>query len=97
MGCSVSSVAVLNDLTCVFNTVVSNLLLIGAIISFVMLVIGAFRYITAAGDPKALSGAQSTITYAIGGMIVTAGAFIFLLLVSYVTGNQTILNFRIYQ
>jgi hypothetical protein len=96
-GCSVASVAVLNDLTCVFNTVVSNLLLIGAIISFVMIVMGAFKYITAAGDPKALAGAQSTLTYAIGGMIVTAGAFVFLLLIRYVTGNETILNFRIYQ
>jgi hypothetical protein len=87
-------VAEISDLGGVFTSVVQTILGFGAIVLFIMLVVGGFRYITAGGDPKALEGAKNTLTYAILGIVLVASAFLVLRLIEQFTGAP-VTEFRI--
>jgi hypothetical protein len=78
--------ASLGDLNGVFSRVVSVALGLAGIVLFVMLLVGGLKYITAGGDPKAAEGAQKTITYAIGGLILILLSFLILVLIKTITG-----------
>lgn len=66
--------------TSLIGYVIRLLLIASTIITFVMLVWGAIRYITAAGDSKNTQAARSRITYALIGFVLS---FISLLLISF--------------
>ncbi len=51
------------------------LLALGLIASFVFFVLGAFKYLVSAGDPKKIEGAKNQITAAIIGLVIMASAF----------------------
>ena len=57
--------------------------IVGAI-SVLIIVIAGFRYITAAGDPKAVAQARNSILYAVVGLLVSLTAFA---IVTFVLGN----------
>ncbi len=86
----------LSNLTYVFGRIVSILIPIGGIVLFVMLIIGGFYFITSSGDPRKVEGAKSTITYAIGGIVLLALAFLIIQIIAFFVGVPTILNFNIY-
>ena len=90
-----SDVAKLSDLEGVFGNVVGAVLGLGGIALFIMLLSGGFKYITAGGDPKGLEGAKKTLTYAIGGMVLLALAFLILQFIYKFTGVD-VTKFRIY-
>lgn len=56
-----------------------------AIAFLVMIIIGAFKFLTSGGDPKGTASARSTLTYAILGIILVIAAWLILLLVQQVT------------
>lgn len=56
---------------------------VAGILSFIFIIIGGIKIITASGDEKKLASAQATITYAIIGLVVTALAFVILRVVQY--------------
>lgn len=56
---------------------------VAGILSFIFIIIGGIKIITAAGDEKKMASAQATITYAIIGLVVTALAFVILRVVQY--------------
>lgn len=87
-------VAKIGDLKDVFTSVVQTILGFGAIVLFIMLVAGGFRYIAAGGDPKAIEGAKNTLTYAILGIVLVASAFLILRLIEQFTGAP-VTEFRI--
>lgn len=90
--------AQLSQLEDVFSKVVTSLLSLGAIVLFLMLLSGGFKYLTSGGDPKAAEGAQKTLTYAIGGLVLLAGAYIILMIVGQVTGTtELITNFKVFR
>lgn len=66
----------------------------GAIALFVMLLIGGFRFLTSGGDSKLAEGAQKTITYAIGGLVLILVSFILLILIRQITGVD-VTSFRV--
>lgn len=88
--------ATLDDLEVLFSSVVGLLISLGAVIFFIMLVIGGFSYMSAGGDPKALEGAKKTLTYAIGGMILLALSLLVFRVIETFTGVN-LLEFRIVQ
>lgn len=88
--------AQLSDLDFIFENVVATLLSLGALALFIMLISGGFKYLTAAGDPKATESAQKTLTYAIGGLILLAGSFMILSIIQTITGVE-VTNFVIYK
>lgn len=88
--------AKLQDLETVFGSVVTSLLALGGIVLFLMLLSGGFKYLTSGGDPKATEGAQKTLTYAIGGLVMLAGSYIILRIISDFTGAD-VTNFKIFK
>ena len=71
----------------------SDILLIltgaAAIIAFIFIIIGGFKFVTSGGDPKAVAGARTTLTYAIIGIILVVVSWLILLLIRQVTGVDT--------
>ena len=86
--------AQLSQLEDVFGSLVTSLLALGGIVLFLMLLSGGFKYLTSGGDPKATEGAQKTLTYAIGGMVLLAGSYMILRIISDFTGAD-VTNFVI--
>lgn len=80
----------------VFGNVIQILLGLAGIVLFIMLLAGGFKYLTSGGDPKAVEGAKKTLTYAIGGMVLLAMAFLILRFIQEFTGVD-VTKFRIYQ
>ncbi len=76
----------IRDLETVFGNVIKSALALAGIVLFVMIVIGAVKYITSAGDPKAVDSAQKTLTYAIGGLLVVILSYLVLVLITRFTG-----------
>lgn len=79
-------VATIKDLEGIFGNVVKSALGFAGIVLFVLLLTGGFKYITSGGDPKALEGAQKTITYAIGGLLLILVSYLILVLIKTLTG-----------
>jgi len=89
-------VAQLQDLEGVFGNVVSVVLGLAGIVLFIMLILGGFGYITSGGDPKKVESARNTLTYAIGGMIFIALAYLILKFIEVFTGVP-VTEFKIFQ
>lgn len=89
--------AQLSDLEKIFGNLVSALLGLAGIALFVLLLIGGLKFITSGGDPKAVEGAQKTITYAIGGLIVILLSYLILVFIAQITGvnPQALTQFKI--
>lgn len=83
-----TDVPTLSQLEVTFSNAVRALLALGGIALFIYLVIGGFKYLTSGGDPKAVEEAKKTLTYAIGGMLLIAGAFLILKLIETFTGAK---------
>lgn len=79
-------VAKISDLDSVFENVIGKLLGFTAIVLFVMLLMGGFKYITSGGDPKATESAKKTLTYAIGGVVLIAVSYLIILIIQELTG-----------
>jgi hypothetical protein len=89
-------VAQLQDLEGVFGNVVNVVLGLAGIVLFIMLILGGFGYITSGGDPKKIESARNTLTYAIGGMIFIALAYLILKFIEVFTGVP-VTEFKIFQ
>ena len=75
-----------SDLEKVVGNVISLLAPAAAIAFLIMVIIGAYKYITSGGDPKATAGARSTLTYAILGGILVVGVWLLLVAIAEITG-----------
>lgn len=84
----------LSALEGIFGNVVTSLLALGGVVLFLMLLSGGFKYLTSGGDPKSVEGAQKTLTYAIGGLVLLAGSYLILLIIQTITGAD-VTNFLI--
>ena len=88
----------LDRLEIIFTSVVKSLLALGAITLFILLVTSGFKYLTSAGDPKAVEGAKKTLTFAIGGFVALLFSYLILRVIGQLTGTDTILtNFSIFK
>ncbi len=97
MNCSpTDGIATIQNLECIFGNVIKFALGFAGIILFILLIVGGMKYITSGGDPKAAEGAQKTITYAIGGLILILLSFLILRLISTITGVD-VTQFKIFQ
>ncbi|MDB5204597.1 MAG: protein of unknown function with transrane region [Candidatus Taylorbacteria bacterium] len=62
------------SLTDFFNSIVGVCIELGTIISVLAIMYGGFMYVTAQGDPEAISKAYKTITWALVGTAILLGA-----------------------
>lgn len=80
--------ASIGDLEIIIRNIIKLLTPAAAIAFLIMVIIGAFRYITSGGDQKAAAGARSTLTYAMIGVILVASAVLILRVISELTGSD---------
>ncbi len=91
-----SDVPQLKDLEIVFTNVVKVALGFSGVALFIMLLIGGFKFLTAGEDPKAVEEAKKTLTYAIGGLVLVAAAYLVLVFIKQFTGID-VTQFKITQ
>jgi len=88
----------LQNFQAVFMSLVGRLLVFGAFALFIMLIVGAFKYLTSGGDPKATEGAKKTLTYAIGGFVLFLASYMILRIIGTITGTEDIItNFSVFR
>ncbi len=73
------------DLNDIFETLITSVAIIGGFLAFLAIIFGGFKYITARGDPKAVSSAQSTLTWAFIGLAFIIIAWLILLFIDNFT------------
>jgi hypothetical protein len=71
--------------TYVGNVLEAMIPLIG-LLSFVMILVGGFKILTSAGDPKGMAGGKQTITLAVAGIALAIISWLILVLIKNVTG-----------
>ena len=76
----------ITSLETIFANVLNVITILAGFAVLLMLVIGAFRYMTAQGDPKAVGAARSTITWALVGLFFIIAAWFVILFISQFTG-----------
>jgi hypothetical protein len=77
----------LND---IIGAIVNILSIVVGLVAVIMIIVGGFKYITAAGDSSKAANAKSTIIYAIIGIVIVALAqFIVQFVVGRATGKTT--------
>jgi TRAP-type C4-dicarboxylate transport system permease small subunit len=84
----------ISDLEAVFARVVSVAIGFAGLALFIMLLVGGFKYLTSGGNPKSAEAASKIITYAIGGLVLVALAYLILLFIETFTGAN-VTQFRV--
>lgn len=56
----------------ILRTVINVLSIVGGIAAVIMIIVGGLKYVTSGGESSNLTGAKSTILYAVIGLIVVA-------------------------
>ena len=79
-------VVTIQGFNCIIVQALNIALRLAGLAVFVMLIIGGFKYLTSAGDPKALESARKTITYAILGLVLMLAGWFILLFIKEFTG-----------
>ena len=79
-------IATIKGFEVIFNNIINLALGFAGLALFIMLIIGGFKYITSAGDPKKTESAKNTITYAILGLVLVVLAYLILVFISTFTG-----------
>jgi len=86
--------ATIQGLQCLVGNVLQIAISLIGLAGFVMMIIGAFRYLLSGGNAKGIDDGQKTITYAVLGLVVALSAYIILKIVSEFTGVSSILQFQ---
>lgn len=81
-----NDVAQFSCLESIFGRIVTVAASLAAFAFFVMLVVGGFQYLFSGGDPKKGEAAQGTLTAAILGIVLIAGAYLILRVIEAFTG-----------
>lgn len=86
----------LNEIEQVVGNVISVIVGLGFIAMLVVLVMAGIKYLTSAGEPKAVQSAHQTVTWALLGVVFMAIAWLILQLIQTFTGiDVTIFNIKI--
>lgn len=70
----------------IFRNILSLAMIAGALVCFIMLVVGGFRFMTSGGDPKKTAAAGGTLTYAVLGLVMFIGAWFIMKFIREFTG-----------
>lgn len=79
-------VATLQGFECIFINITRILTPLAGLALFVMLIVGAFKFLTSGGDPKQTQEAGKTITFAVVGIVLFLGIWFILTLIKTITG-----------
>lgn len=98
-NCTVNGVPTLGCLEVVFQNVLGAAAGVVIIALFIMLVVGAYTYLTSFGNPEKVKKAQSTFKFAIIGFVLFLSSFLILNAIDYLFlgGHGKLFKFEIGQ
>lgn len=96
-GCMVDNVPTLKCFEVVFQNILNIASSLIIVVLFVMLVNGAFHYLTSLGNPEKLKKAQGTIRYAVIGLVIFLASFLILSVIDtlFLGGKGDLFKFKI--
>lgn len=89
----INEVATLNCIPAIFSNILSALLAFAGLTALIMFIIGGFKFMNAAGDPKKISAADNNFKFGIIGLSIVMASFLLISLISIVTGVHCITKF----
>lgn len=96
-GCIQDGVPTLKCFEAVFYNILKVAVSLVTVALFAMLVVGGFKFLTSAGNPKSTESAKSTMTYAIIGLVVIIASYLIIRVIEYFTDlNLTEFTIPIY-
>ena len=95
VGGADNDVATIQGLECLIANVFTVIITLIGLAAFVMLIVGAVRWLVSGGNSSNIDKARSTMTYAIIGIVVALSAFIVINLLAGFTGVDVIKTFTI--
>ena len=69
-----------------FKLFLNNIIRLGGIAVFIMILVGGFKYLTSGGDPKKSEEARKVLTYAVMGLGLMIGSWLIINFVKVFTG-----------
>lgn len=84
------------DIETIFENIAGIIFPLGGIAVFIMLIVGGFQHLTAAGNPEATQKAWKTITSAVTGLVLLIGIWFILRFIRQFTGVD-VTKFKIIQ
>ncbi len=95
--CIVDGVPTLKCLEAVFGNIIFAASALIVLVLFIMLVVGAFSYLTSGGNPERVKKAQGTLKFAVIGFVLFLAAFLILQIINtlFLGGDKTFFNFTI--
>lgn len=90
--CVKDGVATIRCISVVFENLLSALLAFAGLAALLMFLMGSFKYINSAGDPKKTEGAKNNFTYGIIGAVIVFASFLIINIISTVTGVKCIVD-----
>ena len=96
-GCMVDGVPTLKCFEVVFGNILNMASALVVVVLFVMLVNGAFSYLTSLGNPEKLKKAQGTLRYAVLGFVIFLASFLIIKIIDtlFLGGQGTLFKFKI--
>jgi hypothetical protein len=70
----------------IFRNILSIAMIAGALVCFIVLLVGGFKFMTSGGDPKKTAAAGATLTYAVLGLIMFIGSWFIMRFIRDFTG-----------
>ena len=95
VGGANQDVATIQGLECLIANIFTVIITLIGLAAFVMLIVGAIRWMLKGGNSSELEKAKKTMTYAVFGIVITLSAFIVINLIAGFTGVETIKTFSI--
>jgi hypothetical protein len=86
-------VATLSCLPAIFANLLSALLAFMGLLTLITFIMGSFKYINSAGDPKKIEGAKNSFVYGLIGLVIILFSFIIMQIISTVTGVECVSDF----
>lgn len=90
------SPAQIYQLDSLFSGVISVAIGFAALVFFLLIIVGGFKFITSGGSPEKAEGAKNTLTWAVYGIVLVSIAFLIIQLISYFTGVDLIQRFTVF-
>jgi len=87
--------AKIEDIALIISRILNIVVRLAGIAAFIMLIVGGFQYLTAAGNPEKTKAASQTITYAIFGLVAVIAAWFIMLFIEKFTGINLTTNITI--
>lgn len=92
----VDEVLTLKGFEYIFNNIVSVVLPFAGIVLFILLIAAGIKFITAGGEAPKIQSARNTLTFAVGGIVLIALAYLILQVIETITG-VSVTEFKIFQ